>query len=80
MALIILGICDIITFSICGVITYLIWRKGMVEEQKNRVGCHMKLHRHIPGDELQMTGKERGKVVLPSMNHMVRREVGLRKI
>lgn len=40
----------------------------------------MGLHRHILGDGLQMTGKERGKVVLPSMNQKVRREVGLRKI
>lgn len=52
----------------------------MVEEQRNKVGCHMGLHRHILGDGLQMTGKERGKVVLPSMNQNIRREVGLRKI
>lgn len=40
----------------------------------------MGLHRHVPGDGLHMTGKERGKVALPSVNQKVRREVGLSKI
>lgn len=34
MALIILGICDSITIRMCGIITYLIWRKEMVEEYR----------------------------------------------